>query len=402
MVVSGPVGVGKSAFAVHVAHLLADTFPDGLIMTELGNRPLGSVLRALLDSVGLPGPQNVGQALARWRAWVADRRILLVLDDAVGQQTALALLPGSGASCTVVTSRYRLSGLAAVARVELAPFREAEATELLGRVVGFGRVMSEQFAVLQSLHEDRIDLGVGRATGGTDSGTLLDRALRRPPQARAEFPQLLDELVGFLYGRWPGGHAFEDLELSPALPVPPGVFVLGTSENGARVAAARGLPFAYGAHLGPKSRPASLDRYRSAFAPGPLGASPYVIASVNVQCAETDAEAERLAHDTAAARFRQKPTATFPEAALPEPRERYLIGRMMDDLRLVHGGPATVAAGLLRLAASLGADEIMLVPYDITAADRARTLRLTAAAWPSPPERGRSRAADREGRPAVS
>ncbi|MFJ8156333.1 MsnO8 family LLM class oxidoreductase [Streptomyces sp. NPDC094468] len=259
--------------------------------------------------------------------------------------------------------------------------------------VGSGGVMltnhapltvAEQFAVLQSLHDDRIDLGVGRATGGTDSSTLLDRALRRPPQARAEFSQLLDELVGFLYGRWPGGHELQELELSPALPVPPGVFVLGTSENGARVAAARGLPFAYGAHLGPKSRPAALDRYRSAFTPGPLGTSPHVIASVNVQCADTDEEAERLVHETITARFRQKHTATSPGVVLPEARERYLVGRMLDDMQLVRGAPATVAAGLRRLATALGADEIMLVPYDITAEGRARTLRLTAGAWPHP------------------
>ncbi|MEU5594972.1 MsnO8 family LLM class oxidoreductase [Streptomyces sp. NPDC020298] len=256
--------------------------------------------------------------------------------------------------------------------------------------VGSGGVMltnhapltvAEQFAVLQSLHGDRIDLGVGRATGGTDSSTLLDRALRRPPQARAEFPQLVDELAGFLYGHWPGDHALRELELSPAVAVPPGIFVLGTSENGARVAAARGLPFAYGAHLGPKSRPAALDRYRSAFSPGPLGSSPYVIASVNVQCAESDEEAEVLAFDTTAARFRQKHAATSPATALTEPRERYLIGKMLDDMQLVRGGPDTVTSGLSRLAASLGADEIMAVPYDITAAGRARTLRLTAEAW---------------------
>ncbi|MER6464471.1 BTAD domain-containing putative transcriptional regulator [Streptomyces sp. NPDC001288] len=152
MVVSGPVGVGKSALAVHVAHLLADAFPDGLVMTELGNRSLGSVLRALLDSVGLPGTQNVAQALARWRTWVAGRRILLVLDDAVGQQTVLPLLPGSGASCTLVTSRYRLSGLDAVGRVELPALQEAEATELLGRIIGFGRVMSDRASARRIVH----------------------------------------------------------------------------------------------------------------------------------------------------------------------------------------------------------------------------------------------------------
>ena len=277
--------------------------------------------------------------------------------------------------------------------------------------VGSGGVMltnhapltvAEQFAVLQSLYEDRIDLGVGRASGGTDSSTLLDRALRRPPQARAEFPQLVDELAGFLHGRWPDGHAFQDLELSPALPVPPGMFVLGTSENGARVAAARGLPFAYGAHLGPRSRPAALDRYRSAFTPGPLGTRPYVIVSVNVLCAGTDAEAERLALDTTAARFRQKHTATSPGVVLSEPRERYLTGRMLDDMQLVRGGPATVTAGLRHLAASLEADELMLVPYDISAAGRARTLRLTAAARPGSAERDRPRAAGGPGRSLVS
>ncbi|OIJ64325.1 MsnO8 family LLM class oxidoreductase [Streptomyces mangrovisoli] len=255
--------------------------------------------------------------------------------------------------------------------------------------VGSGGVMltnhapltvAEQFAVLQCLHDDRIDLGVGRATGGVDSGTLLDRALRRPPQARAEFPQLVDELLGFLHGHWPAGHGFQDLELSPTVTVPPVVHVLGTSENGARVAAARGLPFTYGAHLGPRSRPAALDRYRSAFTPGFAGTRPRVIASVNVQCAGTDAEAERLALDTTTARFRQKHTATS-AAPLSEARERYLVDRMLDDLQLVRGGPATVADGLIRLAATLGADELMLVPYDITAEGRVRTLRLTAQAW---------------------
>lgn len=75
---------------------------------------------------------------------------------------------------------------------------------------------------------------------------------------------------------------------------------------------------------------------------------------------------------------------------------------MLEDLQLVRGGPATVSAGLRRLAATLGADEIMLVPYDITAAGRERTLRLTAAAWTPRAQHDRPRAAGRQGRPAVS
>ncbi|MEE4543323.1 BTAD domain-containing putative transcriptional regulator [Streptomyces sp. V4-01] len=146
MVVSGPVGVGKTAFAVHVGHRLGASFPDGLVMAELGNRPLSGVLRGLLDTVGLPGERGTAQALARWRTWVSERRLLLVLDDAVSGQVARALLPRSGASGTIVTSRYRLSGLEAVARIELPALAEAESTELLGRVIGAERVAADPAA----------------------------------------------------------------------------------------------------------------------------------------------------------------------------------------------------------------------------------------------------------------
>jgi DNA-binding SARP family transcriptional activator len=146
LVVSGPVGVGKSAFAVHVAHLLSSAYPDGQVMVELGGRPLGVVLRRLLDTVGLPGERSVAQALARWRSWVSGRRLLLVLDDAVSGQVVRELLPGCGGSGTIVTSRYRLSGLEAVARVGLPPLTEAEGVELFGGIVGFGRVMTDPAA----------------------------------------------------------------------------------------------------------------------------------------------------------------------------------------------------------------------------------------------------------------
>jgi hypothetical protein len=104
------------------------------------------VLRGLLDTVGLPGERSTAQALARWRTWVAGRRLLLVLDDAVTGQVARALLPGSGPSGTIVTSRYRLSGLEAVARVDLADLAEAEGAELLGRVAGAARVAADPVA----------------------------------------------------------------------------------------------------------------------------------------------------------------------------------------------------------------------------------------------------------------
>ncbi|WP_103528185.1 LLM class flavin-dependent oxidoreductase, partial [Streptomyces sp. SM12] len=227
-------------------------------------------------------------------------------------------------------------------------------------------VIAEQFAVLQTVHAGRIDLGVGRATGGNDHATLLDRALRRSPQSRAEFPELIDELAAFLHDEWPEGHPFAPLKLSPLPPTPPQVFVLGSSENGGRTAAGRGLPFVFGGHLGARSRPAAVTRYRSEFTPGPHGPDrPYVIASVSVLCARTDEEAERLAFETTAARVRE----TTP-GPLSEARERYLVRQNIEEAQLIHGSPATVAAAVERLAATWQADEMMVVPYDLTGEGR--------------------------------
>lgn len=241
-------------------------------------------------------------------------------------------------------------------------------------------VVAEQFAVLQAVHDGRIDLGVGRATGGNGHATLLDRALGRSPQSRAEFPRQIDELAAFLHDDWPQDHEFAPLKLAPAPAEPPQIFVLGTSENGGRTAASRGLPFVFGGHLGSRSRPAAVARYRAEFVPGPHGPGrPYVIASVNVLCAGTDEEAERLARETTAARVRETHHDTPGKPPLTAARERYLVGETIRDAQLLHGGPATVAAAVARVAGELRADEIMVVPHDLTGEGRARTLRLLAA-----------------------
>jgi DNA-binding SARP family transcriptional activator len=142
-VVSGPVGVGKSCFAVHVAHRLAPLFPDGSLHAELRNRPVETVVRELLDVIGLDAGRSAAYALATWRSWIAGRRLLIVLDDAVHEDVVRTLLPSGGASAVIVTSRNRLSGVESVVRVDLPVLCQAESLELLGRVIGVGRVMAD-------------------------------------------------------------------------------------------------------------------------------------------------------------------------------------------------------------------------------------------------------------------
>ncbi|MEW1771948.1 MsnO8 family LLM class oxidoreductase [Streptomyces sp. NPDC086777] len=251
-------------------------------------------------------------------------------------------------------------------------------------------VVAEQFATLSALHPGRIDLGVGRSssTAGTPAyRALLETALRRDPRATADFPALLDELTGFLNLPAPATPPPDSpaLFLSPRVAAPAEVHVLGAGEGSARTAAQRSLPFVYGHHLGrSKCRPAAVERYRTAFDPGPHGARPYVIASLNVLCAESDDEAERLALHAASRTVRQR-TGSAPDEPVPRARKEYLARGFLADQQVVHGGPATVAGAVDRVAGALGADEVMLVPFDLTGAERGRTLRmLTGRRAPAP------------------
>ncbi|MFE4393087.1 MULTISPECIES: AfsR/SARP family transcriptional regulator [Streptomycetaceae] len=152
-VLTGPAGSGKTALAVHAGHLLADRFPDGRVLVRLRTedgaaRPLPEVLAELAALTGRPGaaPADTARAAALWRASLAGRRLLLVLDDAPGEAVVRELLPGFGPSAVLVTSRGQLAGLASVRRIAVPPLAPAEALDLLGRIVGTGRTGADRAA----------------------------------------------------------------------------------------------------------------------------------------------------------------------------------------------------------------------------------------------------------------
>lgn len=143
VVLHGEPGVGKSMLAVRVAHRVSDAFPDGQLYTHLAGatapRAVGDVLADLLRTIGVTGPaipEDLHAKAAVLRSRLADRKVLLVLDDAANPAQIRALLPGTSSSAVLVTSRWRLSGLADAHRVSVAPFTDAEAVELLERVAG--------------------------------------------------------------------------------------------------------------------------------------------------------------------------------------------------------------------------------------------------------------------------
>jgi transcriptional regulator with XRE-family HTH domain/tetratricopeptide (TPR) repeat protein len=152
-VLSGQAGIGKTTIAVRVGHAVADAFPDGQLFADLGGLTspqdpavvLGWFLRALgVDAASVP--PDVAERTALFRSLVADRRVVIVLDDAAGADQVRPLLSGTGASATIITSRVRLDALESGRTFDLQLFTPTESLTLLTRLLTAGRVQAEQAA----------------------------------------------------------------------------------------------------------------------------------------------------------------------------------------------------------------------------------------------------------------
>jgi luciferase family oxidoreductase group 1 len=221
-------------------------------------------------------------------------------------------------------------------------------------------VVAEQFGTLEALYPGRIDLGLGRAPGG-DFHTM--RALRRDlRQTGDDFPELLAELRTYLGPGIPN-------QAVKALPgqnsnVP--ITLLGSSDFSARLAAEFGLPFAFAAHFAPDMLAHSTHLYRANFRPSRTLHQPWLIVAVPVIVAESDDVAHRL-FTTPQQRFlrliRNQPVELLPPVnsmdALWNDFEHAAVESRLREA--IVGSEASVKAGLEKLLASTGADEVIAV-----------------------------------------
>jgi hypothetical protein len=150
-VISGPPGVGKTALAVHVSHQLQEHFADGQLFVDLQGalaaplEPL-TVLAGFLRALGVAAsaiPAEPHERVALYRTRLADRRVLVVLDNAVNEAQVRPLLPGGAQCAALVTSRSRLAGIEGVSAMSLEVMEVGESVELLARVAGRQRVAAE-------------------------------------------------------------------------------------------------------------------------------------------------------------------------------------------------------------------------------------------------------------------
>lgn len=155
VVVSGPAGIGKTALAVHWAHTAADRFPAGMLFIDLSDHdpdaatPADQALARLLRALGVPGdriPPDYPDLLGLYRTLTHNQPLLLLVDNALDADHVLPLVPPTASGLVLVTSRQRLVALAthhAVEFVVLDAFVEAEAADLLRKVVGRDRMDRE-------------------------------------------------------------------------------------------------------------------------------------------------------------------------------------------------------------------------------------------------------------------
>jgi len=157
--IDGMAGVGKTTLAVRLAHQLAHQYPEGHLFIDLhghehGQDPLepdAALERLLLDFGLSPAqiPQDSRQRAARWRAEVAERRILVVLDDALDVKQIRPLLPGTGKAHVIITSQRRLASLDGVTSCSLDVFCVADAAALFTKIAGVDRTKNRPDAVAE-------------------------------------------------------------------------------------------------------------------------------------------------------------------------------------------------------------------------------------------------------------
>lgn len=255
--------------------------------------------------------------------------------------------------------------------------------------------VAESFRLLDALFPGRIDLGLGRAPG---ADPVAEAALQYRPGALGDehFGQKLVDLLLFLDGTVPADHPYAGVRAVPPGPsVPPGaspgasgpeIWILGSSSNGAAAASYVGLPFSFAHFITPDFGPQILRSYRKGFTPSERLAEPRASVAVTVVCADTDAEAGRLAESAAAWRLRPEGRGRGPllppaeAAALPlSPVEQDRVRQHRAGM--IVGAPERVCERLTALATEFGVDELVVLTVCHDPNARLRSYELLAEAF---------------------
>src|SRR5471032_685262 len=245
-------------------------------------------------------------------------------------------------------------------------------------------MVAERFKVLEGLFPGRIDLGLGRAPG-TDPATSYALRRRQGISDEDDFLERFNELMLLETRGYPQGHPFHNVRAMPTDVALPPIFLLGSSDYSAQLAGQIGAAFAFAHHFATLDAAEAMRLYRGNFKPSVSHDEPYVILGTHVVCADTDAEADRLAL-TVDLNIVRRAKGEYLPLASPEDAAAYDYspvdrGRIAQNrARMSVGSPTTVKNKLAPLIEATKADEVMVTTMVYSHGARKHSYELLAKA----------------------
>lgn len=242
--------------------------------------------------------------------------------------------------------------------------------------------IAEAFRVLETLHPNRIDLGVGRAPGGMPNVNLALNGGQLP--SVENYPAQVEELMAYLHGQDPHGM---DIHATPIGDTAPPIWMLGSSGTSARLAADLGVSYSFAHFINGRGGIRAMDRYQDYFTTSMQQNAPKGNVSVFVVCAETDEHAEYLASslDMALLQIEQGNRRSHfptPEEALNHSYTVFEEERIQDNRnRMIVGSVEKVKEEIEQLAEIYHVDEVIINTIVTPFEDRMRSYELIADAF---------------------
>jgi luciferase family oxidoreductase group 1 len=299
---------------------------------------------------------QAGEALGYTRYWIAEHHDLPGLACSAPE----VMLGYIGAN----TNRIRI-GSGAVLLPHYKPYKVAEV-----------------YNMLATLFPDRIDIGIGRAPGGSAEATnaLSDNFL----QQVWNMPKLVKDLLHFLDDDYPAEHEYAKVSASPIPQVSPMPWLLGTSKKSALLAAEYGVAYTFGQFMSDTEGAAIIQQYIDSFKPRRHGQTPHVMITISVICAETREKAEEIALSSLIWTLQKGkdegkqgvPSIQEAKKYMLNDNEKKIVDKMKQ--RMIIGNPQEVKKKLYEYQTQYKADEIMIVTITYSPEDRIQSYKLIA------------------------
>ncbi|MEQ2525454.1 LLM class flavin-dependent oxidoreductase [Robertmurraya yapensis] len=241
--------------------------------------------------------------------------------------------------------------------------------------------IAEVYNMLATLFPDRIDVGIGRAPGGSAEATeaLNDQFL----QQVWNMPSLVEELLHFLHRDFPSDHKFAKLTAAPVPEVPPVPWLLGTSKKSALLAAKNGMAYAFGQFMSDNVGSEIIQEYRKNFQRRSPEHSPSVLLTVSAYCAETTEKAHEIALSSLIWSISKGRGEASGVPSIEEAKDYPLSEKEKEQLEIMKrnmiiGTPSEVKERLIQMKDQYNVDEIMIVTITYSPEDKIQSYRLIA------------------------